>query len=176
MTPFSRPLLRAIALVTLPPLLSLGLAWSAFGIAERAATEAEAAHAELAAVRRQLEPQDGAIGSGAAPARLLVQGETIGVTGAAFQSLLTDLGTLSGAILERVDPVLAEPAGPLTQMHIRATFTGTDIDIMNLLVNLEAAEPLVFIDQLELTPLQASGEGLRADLDLSAFAGTEATP
>lgn len=176
MTSASRALLRACALVALPPLLSLGLAWVASQSADRAATEAELARNALAAARAQLAPQDATAALGAAPARLLMQGATIGVSGAAFQSLLTDLAGLSGATLERVDPILAEPAGVLTQMHSRATFSGTDADIMNLVINLEAAEPLIFLDRLELTPLEEGGESLRVELELSAYAAAEAAP
>jgi hypothetical protein len=103
-----------------------------------------------------------------------MQGATIGVSGAAFQSLLTDLAALSGATLERVDPILAEPVGVLTQMHSRATFSGTDGDIMNLVINLEAAEPLIFLDRLEMTPLEEAGENLRVELELSAYAAAGA--
>lgn len=176
MTSAYRALLRACILVALPPLLLLGLAWAASQSADRAATEAEAARSALAAARAQLAPQDATGALGADPARLLMQGATIGVSGAAFQSLLTDLAGLSGATLERVDPILAEPAGVLTQMQSRATFSGADVDIMNLVINLEAAEPLIFLDRLEMTPLDDGGESLRVELELSAFAVTEVTP
>jgi hypothetical protein len=176
MTSASRALLRACVLVGLLPLLSLGLAWAASQSAGRAATEAELARSTLAAARAQLEPQDAKAALGAAPARLLMQGATIGVSGAAFQSLLTDLAALSGATLERVDPILAEQAGVLTQMHSRATFSGTDGDIMNLVINLEAAEPLIFLDRLEMIPLEDDGERLSVELELSAYAAAGANP
>lgn len=73
----------------------------------------------LNSARAQLAPQDSAGADGAASTRLLMQGATIGVSGAAFQTLLTDIAELSGATLEQVDPVTTEPSGLLTQMHMR---------------------------------------------------------
>lgn len=176
MTSASRTLLRACTFVALPSLLSLGLAWAASQSAGRAAIEAEVARTALAAARARLAPQDATVALAIAPSRLLMQGATIGVSGAAFQSLLTDLAALSGATLESVDPIQAEPAGALTLMHSRATFSGTDLDIMNLVINLEAAEPMIFLDQLELTPMEGSSENLRIELELSAYAAAGAAP
>ncbi len=169
MTSASRAIIQACIRVTLLPLLSLGLAWAAIQSADRAAAEAEVARRALNAANAQLASQGAKATLGAAPSRLLIEGATIGVSGAAFQALLTDLANLSGATLERIDQVQAEPAGVLTQMHSRATFSGTDYEIMNLVINLEAAEPLVFLDQLEMTPIEDGGESLRIELELSAY-------
>ncbi len=172
----NRAFLKACALIAMPPMLSLMLAWASSYAAAGALAKADAAHDALLSARAQLAPQEAVGANGAASARLLMPGAPIGVSGAAFQSLLTDIAELSGATLEQVDPITTEPAGALTQMHSRTTLSGTDADIMNLVLNLEAAEPLIFVDRLEMSPLGEMGDRLRIEMELSAYAAAETAP
>lgn len=172
----NRPILKACAIIAIPPLLSFALAWASWNTADRAMAEADRAHDRLLSARTQVGPQDAVGADGAAPARLLMQGDTIGVSGATFQSLLTDIAELSGATLEQVDPIVAEAAGVLTQMHSRTTLSGADTDIMNLVLNLEAAEPLIFVDRVDVTPLDDRGDRLRIEMELSAYAASGTIP
>lgn len=172
----NRPILKACAIIVILPLVSVALAWASWNTAERVAAEADRAHDRLLSARTQVGPQDAVGADGAAPARLLMQGDTIGVSGATFQSLLTDIAELSGATLEQVDPIVAEAAGVLTQMHSRTTLSGADTDIMNLVLNLEAAEPLIFVDRVDVTPLDDRGDRLRIEMELSAYAASGTIP
>lgn len=161
---------RALGLVALPPLLCLTAALTATTAANRAQTAA----AEAARALADLRPQLTAPAPSDAADRLLVHGATVGVAAAEFHTRVSDIALLSGATLERIDQVATEAAGPLTRMQSQAVLSGSDRAIMDLVVNLEAAEPLILIDRLDLAATDPAGTTLRADLALSAYAIVEA--
>jgi hypothetical protein len=47
---------------------------------------------------------------------------------------------------------------------------------MNLVLNLEAAEPLIFVDRVDVTPLDDRGDRLRIEMELSAYAASGTIP
>jgi hypothetical protein len=163
--PSSGAILRALVIALVLPALAMIAAGTAIHQSALAEQEAATAQTALAAIvaRRNATTQGDA-------KQLLLTGETAGVAGAALQSLLSDIADMSGVDVQRLDPGTAEPTGALTRVTLAASLTGSEADMMDFVVNLEATEPLVFIDRLQLIAQDEAGEAMQALVQLSAYA------
>ncbi|MBI1171978.1 hypothetical protein GC209_11290 [bacterium] len=154
---------RALILLLVPPGLAVLLALGALWAAAVLTFDADAAQARLQAAldHRPAEPVVQA-------AALLVPGATAGLAASALQARV--LALVQGAEVQQIESRGAEAEGALTRLRVNLRLSGDEAGIMQTLIALEAAEPLIFVDAL-----RASGPGdtgrLAAEIDLSAFAG-----
>lgn len=163
--PLIRPvLIRAVLIVLAPPVLALLLGLAALAHAVRQGALADAAQARLdqALARRPEEPVVQA-------AALLVPGATAGLAASALQARI--LGLVPGVGVQQIEARGTEPAGNLTRLRVTLRLSGEEAAVLQALIALEAATPLIFVDALRVT---GSGDGsttLAVEMDLSAYAG-----
>ena len=157
---------KALLLIGLPPLAALGLAFGLDRAVGQAETAARAAQTTLARALAEA-PTAPDVQAG----RLLVTGDTVGISASAFQAILLDKVQNAGLGVQQIDPHGATMDGALTRISATLRMQGTEAQVANAIIAIEASEPLVFIDRLQLAGDGTENGPIRAELDLSAFAG-----
>jgi|LauGreDrversion4_2_1035121.scaffolds.fasta_scaffold671081_2 hypothetical protein len=153
---------RALLLLFTPPLLAVVFAMTVWAMAAQQASLADGAAARLQAAL-ELRPAEPVVQA----AKLLVPGTTAGLALSAVQAQV--LGLVGQTVqVQQIDARGAKPEGPLTHLPVKLHFVGNDHAVMNSLIAIERAEPLIFVDALRIT---ASGSRLTVEMDLSAYAG-----
>lgn len=154
---------RALMLLLVPPALALALGLAALAFALQAGQTADGAQArlQLALDRRPADPVVQA-------AELLVPGATVGLAASALQARVLDLVT--AASVQQIEARGAEAEGALTRLRVNLRLVGDEAGVMQTLIDLEQAQPLIFVDALRVTG-QGDGGGLSVEMDLSAYAG-----
>lgn len=152
---------RALVWVLIAPLLAFALALGALVQAIRASDAADGAEARLQAVLDH-RPEEPVLQAAA----VLMPGTTAGLASSAFQARVLTL--LEGVEVQEIGSTGAEADGPLTRLRLTVHLAGEEASLMQSLIALEAALPLIRVDALRVT---ADGARLTADLDLSAWAG-----
>ena len=154
---------RALLLLLLPLAVSLVLALAAVVFALQASQTADDAQARLqqALDRRPAEPVVQA-------AELLVPGATAGLAASALQARILQL--VGQAQVQQIEARGAEAEGALTRLRVNLRLAGAESDVMQTLIALEQAQPLIFVDALRVTG-QGDGGSLAVEMDLSAYAG-----
>lgn len=153
---------RALLVVLIPPLVAVALALVVLVYAAGVSQTADAAQArlQLALDRRPVEPVVRA-------APLLVPGATTGLAGSALQARV--LALVRGADVQQIEARGTEDAGALTRLRVNLRLAGDEAEVMQTLIALEQAEPLIFVDALRVTG-QGDGGALAVEIDLSAYA------
>lgn len=113
--------------------------------------------------------QDG--GPDGLAARLLFSGATLGVAGAAMQATVRRAVEAAGAQLDQLDPAPAQAEGALTRLQLTLSLTATEAQVAQVTAALEGAEPLMFIDRLQLDGTGQDGGVLSARIAVSGYAG-----
>lgn len=154
---------RALLLLLLPPGAAAMVALAALAVAATLSAGADAAQARLQAAldHRPAEPVVQA-------AALLVPGATVGLAGSSLQARV--LALVQNADVQQIEARGAEPEGALTRLRVNLRLSGFETGIMQTLIALEAAEPLIFVDGLRVSGPGDTGR-LAVELDLSAYAG-----
>jgi hypothetical protein len=154
---------RALMLLLIPPAVAVALALAAMGFVLQAGQTADDAQArlQLALDRRPADPVVQA-------AELLVPGATAGLAASALQARVLLLVT--GAEVRQIEARGAEAEGALTRLRLNLRLAGDEAGIMQTLIALEQATPLIFVDALRVTG-QGDGGALSVEMDLSAYAG-----
>lgn len=154
---------RAVLWLLIPPGLAVLFALAAVIYAASASRDADAAQALLqqALDRRPAEPVVQA-------AELLVPGATVGLAASALQARVLQL--VGSATVRQIEARGAEAAGPLTRLRVNLRLGGEEAAVMQALIALERAVPLIFVDALRVTG-QGDGLALAVEVDLSAYAG-----
>lgn len=157
--------LRAAAFVILAPLvlwvIAATLGWQALQASGRAA----AVQDQLARAVARPRPADTAQGQ-----PLLIPGATEGSAASAFQSALRTLAAGGGAEVVQVESAPAEPDAPLSHLHLTARLRGTEAQIVATLRAIEAAEPLIVVDRLDMQGEGQENGAISVTLSLSAWA------
>lgn len=175
------PIRAALILCAAPALaLLLGGIALAWAVGQGAAADAAQARLQQGLAQNRLAPVIRAEG-------LLLPGRTQGLAASALQAQV--LGLVEGAEVQQIEPRGAVPEGALTRLRLTLTLAGAEAQVMQGLIRLEQAEPLLFVDGLRLRAGEAgagggdgsgdgagdgSGDGggtLVAEIDLSAYAG-----
>ena len=153
---------RAYLLLVTPPLLAVLLALTLWAMAAQESQRADVAAARLQTALDQ-RPADPVVQA----AKLLVPGSTAGL---AFSALQAQVLALVGQTtqVQQIDARGAEADGPLTRLPLNLRLVGDEAAVMNALIAIERAEPLIFVDALRVT---ATGPSLMVEMDLSAYAG-----
>ncbi len=154
---------HALMLLMIPLAVAMLLAVAAFAFAVQAGQTADEAQARLqqALDRRPAEPVVQA-------AALLVPGATAGLAASALQARVLNLVT--GATVQQIEARGAEAEGALTRLRVNLRLAGEEASVMQTLIALEQAQPLIFVDALRITG-QGDGGSLAVEMDLSAYAG-----
>lgn len=154
---------RALMLLLVPMAAAVALAVLAAVLALQASQMADDAQARLqqALDRRPAEPVVQA-------AELLVPGATAGLAASALQARVLQLVT--SADVQQIEARGAEAEGPLTRLHLNLRLAGQEAGLMQTLITLEQAQPLIFVDALRVTG-QGDGGSLAVEMDLSAYTG-----
>ena len=154
---------RAVWLLVLPPVLAAFMAVFALGVATTLTSMADLTQARLRAAldHRPSEPVVQA-------AELLVSGSTIGLAGSALQARILLL--VQNADLQQIEARGAETEGTLTRLRVSLRLSGDETGIMQTIIALEAAEPLIFVDALRVSGPDDQ-RSFAVELDLSAYAG-----
>lgn len=154
---------RALLILLVPPCLALMFALAMLTAAARLSSGADTAQARLQAAldHRPSEPVVQA-------AELLVPGAAAGLAGSSLQARI--LALVQGADVQQIESRGAEAAGALTRLRVNLRLSGTEAGIMQTLIALEAAEPLIFVDAMRVTGPGDAGR-LAVEMDLSAYAG-----
>lgn len=154
---------RAWMVVFIPPVLAVLFALACWGFALSAAGVADDGQARLQAALKQ-RPQEPVVQAAA----LLVPGATAGLAASALQAQV--LALVSGVEVQQIEARGAEPAGALTRLPVNLRLAGPEDAVMQAVIALEQAEPLIFVDALRVT---AAGNGgpMAVEIDLSAYAG-----
>ena len=154
---------RALMLLLLPLAASLAIALAAVIFALQASQTADDAQARLqqALDRRPAEPVVQA-------AELLVPGATAGLAASALQARILQL--VGQAQVQQIEARGAEAEGALTRLRVNLRLAGAESDVMQTLIALEQAQPLIFVEALRVTG-QGDGGSLAVEMDLSAYAG-----
>ncbi len=154
---------RAVWILVMPPVLAALLAVFAWGVATTLASTADEAQTRLQAVldRRPSEPSVQA-------AKLLLSGATVGLSSSALQSRILVL--VQNADLQQIEARGAEAEGTLTRLRVNLRLSADEKGIMQTIIALEAAEPLIFVDALRVSELSEKRR-FAMELDLSAYAG-----
>ena len=154
---------RALMLLLIPMAVSMALALAALGFALQASQTADAAQARLqqALDHRPEEPVVQA-------ADLLVPGATEGLAASALQARVLQLA--GQGQVQQIEARGAEVEGALTRLRVNLRLAGDEAGVMQTLIALEQAQPLIFVDALRVTG-QGDGGSLAVEIDLSAYAG-----
>jgi predicted Zn-dependent protease len=154
---------RALALLLVPPSLAVLMALAALAVAANLSEGADQAQSRLqtALDHRPSEPVVQA-------AELLVPGSTAGLAASSLQARI--LALVEGAEVQQIEARGAEAEGALTRMRVNLRLSGDEAAIMQAMIALEAAEPLIFVDGLKMSGPGDAGQ-LAVELDLSAYAG-----
>lgn len=144
------------------PLMAIFLALTAWVMAAQQSNRADSAAARLQAAldHRPAEPVMQA-------AKLLVSGSTAGLALSALQAQVLELVGQTTQV-QQIEARTVEAEGGLTRLPVNLRFTGSEAAVMNALIALERAEPLIFVDALRVT---TTGSSLTVEMDLSAYAG-----
>ncbi len=139
-------------------LLAAGLWLAALAEAERADGLGLALSQALAR-----QPQAPAVRA----AGLLLPGQSAGLQASALQEEL--IGLAAGVDLRQVEMRGTTAEGALTRRSAHLSFTAAEAPAMQLILALETARPLVFVDALQVTA--AEDGSLTVEADVSALAG-----
>ena len=153
---------RALLLALVPPFLAVCVALAIWAMAVQQSAVADTAAARLQAAldHRPAEPVVQA-------AKLLVPGHTAGLALSALQAQVLDLVGPTTQV-QQIDARGAVADGPLTRLSVNLRLVGGEVAVLNAVIALERAEPLIFVDAVRAT---SSGPSLTVEMDLSAYAG-----
>ncbi|MDP9096727.1 MAG: type II secretion system protein GspM, partial [Pseudomonadota bacterium] len=133
------------------------------------AVEARATLARILAERPSLEQRREALDTAEAEQHLTLAAESDGVAAAALQRLVKTAVDRSGATLQSTQVKAVRPDGAFRRIGLRMQMTGTVEALRQTLLTLEANQPLIYGEGLELRSRQqmrSNGKSLAEDRTL----------